>query len=560
MTKMVHAARPAFGFVLALILMLATAGDAVAQRAGTTSSRGSKVEKREQRTGKSKPRVERRSSARTRSAPKRDSRTRSTPQRDSRTRSAPKRDSRTRSAPKRDSRTRSAPQRDSRTRSTPQRDSRTRSTPQRDSRTRSTPQRDSRTRSAPQRDSRTRSTPQRDSRTRSTPQERGSRGATVPRRDDRTRATPNRGTGGTAVDRNRGRGDARGQGTRRGNDDDRRGQGTRRGDDDRRRGDGRLNNNRRGGSGYGGRIESRRPRHGADYRHGVRIDGRRSKLKHRNGRRLIAPSRRWVYRRPHYPRIRYHTPRLLRVHRPNIYVHIDWPWVVRYQRHWAPRYRYRQVVYVETVVRGRPSRAQVEVETVYSHNLVYANDDYAEIDIEIERFDLYQNGRYLGYVDRLPARLSEMTATVYRNGEVYFDREIFILGDTYSGFEVLSTHAYDGYVLDDYHYDDGYRVGRVDLRRHKVTTKKNSRLFKPHRSQAHVPISLLPSDEGWLWDYGVDAISAAVDDYDWYYGAYGSRAPRTLSTEPYRQEDQWTWSRDGADVSFKRESHIQRVQ
>jgi hypothetical protein len=273
------------------------------------------------------------------------------------------------------------------------------------------------------------------------------------------------------------------------------------------------------------------------------------------------PSRRWNYRRPSYNLVFNRTPSYLRRHRPHIYVNIQWPWVVRYQRHWQPRYRYRQVVYVETVVNGRPSRAQVEVETTYSHRVIQANDEYAEINVQIERLEIYENGRYLGHVEQIPAGLSDMTATVYKDGQVYFDREIFLVGDRYAGFEVLSTRAYDDYVLDAYHHSDGYRAGKVDLGSNRVRTIRSSRLFRPDRADGHVPISLLPNDEDWLWDFGVNAISAASDNYDVYYGASGRASDIDLGVEPFRQEDEWQYSaKSGAEIKFQRESQIQRVR
>ena len=381
-------------------------------------------------------------------------------------------------------------------------------------------------------------------------------GAATRSRQDESRATgrtdSRTGSAGTAA---RGRTTTRGGAVTRGETPSRDGSVTRGGSTSRGGAVTRGGANRGGSATRGGAV--RGPRNGPDVRGGVRIEGRRSRLQ-RDGRVVRIPTRKWNYRRHHYPQYRHYTPTYWRAYRPNIHVHVTWPWVIRYERHWRPRYRYRQVVYVETVVNGRRNRAEVEVETVYSHRLIYANDNFAEVDVEIERLEIYQGGRYLGAVDRIPTALSQMTATVYRNGDVFFDRETFLLGDTYSGLELLSTQAYDGYVLDAYHHRDGYRVGQVDLRRGRVVEKRSSRLFRPDRVDGHVPISLLPNDEGWLWDYGADAISAAVDDYDWYYGGSGARAP---GVDPYRQEDAWDYTaQSGVDIRFRRESQIQRVQ
>ena len=358
--------------------------------------------------------------------------------------------------------------------------------------------------------------------------------------------------------RTTGSGTVRGSGTRT------TGSGTVRGNGTRTTGSGtvRGNDNSRG-NGQGGTIVSnRQPRNTATTRNGRTVRGTRSLLRdtRRDGRRVKIPSRRWNYRRPAYVAPRY-TRAQLRLHRPRIYVDIHWPWVVRYQRRWRPTYRYHQVVYVNTVVSGRPSRSQIEVETVYSHEVIHANDEFAELDVRIERLELFENGRLLGYIDQIPSSLTQMTATVYRNGDVFFDREVFLIGDRYAGFEVVSTMAYEGYVLDAYHHSDGYRVGSVDLRNHRVRAKQSSRLFRPNRADSHVPISLLPNDEGWLWDYGIDAISATVDDYDWYYGGQGRTNRAQPAGEGWSQQDAWDYKSDaGADIRFERESKIQRVQ
>jgi hypothetical protein len=290
--------------------------------------------------------------------------------------------------------------------------------------------------------------------------------------------------------------------------------------------------------------------------------GNRSTLRdrYRDGRRVVIPSRRWEYRRPLGRRYYDYTPTYVRTRWPRINTYIVWPWQVRYERHWAPRYRYRQVIRVETVINGRRNQADVEVETVYTHSVREANDQFAIVDIEIERVEIYQGNRFLGYVEDVPSRLRRTSATVYRDGDVIFDRDIFLVGDSYVGFEMVSTQAYDGYVLDAYHHTDGYLAGKVDLRRHRVSTVRSSRLFKPHRFDGLVPISLLPSDEGWLADYGFEAISASYDDYDWYYGGQ-SRPTNAYRAEPLRQEDAWDYTtEDGADIAFKRESQILRVQ
>jgi hypothetical protein len=236
--------------------------------------------------------------------------------------------------------------------------------------------------------------------------------------------------------------------------------------------------------------------------------------------------------------------------------------MLRFERSWAPRYRYRQVIRVEVNRGGRRDWSNIEVETFYRHSVRRATADYAEIDIEIERVELYDGDAFLGYVDSLPGDLRRIQATVYRNGEVRFDREVQLLGDPYAGFEIVSTRHYGGdWVYDDYRAEDGYRAGRVDLGRHRVDSIRRSRLFDPYEFSGAPPVSLLPDQDGWLWDYGVDALSAGYDDYDYYYGGNAAAPRGTTLDYPAQYSDEWSYqTRDGADLRYERDSAIQRVQ
>ncbi|MDX1547240.1 MAG: hypothetical protein R3247_09645, partial [Rhodothermales bacterium] len=208
--------------------------------------------------------------------------------------------------------------------------------------------------------------------------------------------------------------------------------------------------------------------------------------------------------------------------RPIIHVDVHWPWEHRYRHHWRPRYRYRQVVYVDAGWgRRQHRRSEIDVRTFYYHELRHATREYAEVDIFIERVELYADGRYLGEVDRIPDRLSRIRATVHRDGYVEFDRDVSIVGDPRAGFEMISTRAYDGYVLDRYRSGHDLRAGVLDLRRGRVVPTSYSRLFDPYDFNGFVPVSLLPHDAGWLLDYGEASFSGAYYDYDpYYYGGY----------------------------------------
>ncbi|NQV73627.1 hypothetical protein HQ496_10920 [bacterium] len=252
-----------------------------------------------------------------------------------------------------------------------------------------------------------------------------------------------------------------------------------------------------------------------------------------------------------------------RAYRPQsrISIHVSWPWVLRYERHWSPRYRYRQVVYVESNWGSRNRSSRIEMETVYRHKVRYATDDYAVLDIEIEEVALYEGNRYLGKVDRIPRNLSQIEATVFRDGQITFDRDVFLVGDRRAGFEMISTKFYDDYALAKYRASDGYRVGVLNLRSESVRSVSRSRLFDPRDYNGFAPISLLPEDEGWLWDYGVEAISAASDDYDAYYGYEGGNGRAYRSESRLNASAEYSYGTDfGAQYKIKRESNIQRVE
>jgi len=234
---------------------------------------------------------------------------------------------------------------------------------------------------------------------------------------------------------------------------------------------------------------------------------------------------------------------------------------VRYQRSWSPRYRYRQVVIVHADWNRSQRTSRIEMETTYRHKVRFATDDYAVLDIDIEQIALYDNGRYVGMVDRIPAHLSSIEATVFRNGDIAFDRDIFLVGDRRSGFEIISTPFYDGYAAQGYQYGDDVRVGQVDLRRNRVRSKGYSRLFDTRRWQGYAPISLLPEDEGWLWDFGADAISAAYDDYDAYYGFGGGAGGSYQSREAYEAQSDYAYETAfGAQFNVERTATIRRVE
>lgn len=280
-----------------------------------------------------------------------------------------------------------------------------------------------------------------------------------------------------------------------------------------------------------------------------------------------------VYRH-HHKRYRRYKRHLL--DRPYVHIDLDWPWEHRYRTGWKPRYRHRQVVVINVGQGPRARRSHVEVQTDYYHRIVRADRRRAVVDLYIDRITLYDRGRFIGEVDRVPQSLGRIRATIHRDGYIEYDRDVFLVGDPYVGFELIQTRHYRDYVLGAYHRDHGYRAGVLDLRRGRVETVRRSRLFDPYGYVEYAPLSLLPEQDGWLLDYGRQSFSGAYyerdplyyggyynDEYyedDYYdYGAGGDAG--YYGVQPLTRTDRDRYAtRDGAAVVFQRESQFIRVE
>ncbi len=246
----------------------------------------------------------------------------------------------------------------------------------------------------------------------------------------------------------------------------------------------------------------------------------------------------------------------------HLQIGVRWPWRTRFHKHWRPRYRYRQVVYVDAGWGGQRRSSRVDVRTYYRHRVLHASDQYAEIEIEVDAIELYQNDQYLSTIDRIPSQLRKMRATVYADGRIDFDRNVFIIGDARSGFELIATRYYNDYLYNAYDARHGYRVGRVNLRDGKVKMKKHSRLFDPYNFGGFVPISLLPDDDR-LWDYSRPYLEGSYrgegDGTGWY---------RNYRDREYDYDDDYELSRNfdisyrtpqGAEIRMERSTYVDRL-
>ena len=271
---------------------------------------------------------------------------------------------------------------------------------------------------------------------------------------------------------------------------------------------------------------------------------------------------------------------------PRIRIDVGWPWVHRHQRHWSPRYRFRQIVHIDAGWRGHHRDSRIDVRTYYRHRVRDASSRRAEVDVYIDRIELYDSGHFIGEVHHIPDDLAHMRAIVRRDGAIDFDRSIFLVGDPYVGFEIISTRHYGGFLLNRYRRSHGFRVGVPNFRRDRVDQVRRSRFFDPLEFSGFVPISLLPEDGEWLADYGFRSPSRQWygDDDDFYYGwsdlndydrfdddrtlynrregssdgTYSSRALPNAAPLQDRREESFT-TEDGAEIKLKRETTLERL-
>ena len=240
---------------------------------------------------------------------------------------------------------------------------------------------------------------------------------------------------------------------------------------------------------------------------------------------------------------------------------------------------------------GRNRReSRLDLRTYYRHRVRDASALRAVIDIEIDRIEIFEDGFFVGEVRSIPGDLARMRAVVDRRNGIRFDRDVFLLGDPYNGFEIISTRHYDGFILNKYRESHGIRAGALDLRRERVVPLRRSRFFDPRDFSGFVPINLLPEDAGWLIDYGYDSYSGHYwgDDDRYYYGfsdlndyarpggggvSYSQTEPRESTTgreshssrlTPERQAlerslDRTFETETGARIRLKSESSIERV-
>lgn len=249
-----------------------------------------------------------------------------------------------------------------------------------------------------------------------------------------------------------------------------------------------------------------------------------------------------AYVAPHYNPNRYRS-------RPVARVDVYWPWEVRYNRGWSPRYVYRQVIRTDDGFGWRNDRF-LEIRTTYRQRVLGASPRAADVEVRIERLEIFEDGYYLGRITRFPSRFSQIQARLDRSGRISFDGDLSIVGNSEVGFELVRTRHYGGFVYSHWRRGHELDVARVDLRRNRIEGVRWSRLFDPYGRDGFPPFSILPDNNDWLLDFGPYGLSSSVYDsrFDdpWGYSQndgyfYGSRDNRNAYPQfdqPYALDDQ----------------------
>ena len=228
---------------------------------------------------------------------------------------------------------------------------------------------------------------------------------------------------------------------------------------------------------------------------------RRHQVSHVNKRYDRHSHKRYVYRHR-----RYHRPHSRGV---SIGFYIRIP-TVRWHVGHSRRFAYRQIV------SGHPA-GDVEVVSTVRRKIRSVHREYVDVEFELVRLELASAGRFLGTVDRFPGDLRRMRAKIYRDGFVQFDRMLYVVGNDYDGFELLSTR-YCGGDLGRASYEClDPKAGEIDFYDERVHSTRYSRLLPLAQTGRSVPVALVPDEEYLGFQYMV-GYGGSSDGY--YSGSY----------------------------------------
>lgn len=171
---------------------------------------------------------------------------------------------------------------------------------------------------------------------------------------------------------------------------------------------------------------------------------------------------------------------------------------------WSPLLRFRQRVRVESDRRYGYGTSVLELRTHYRQRRVGSGARYGErLELQVERLDAYQDGRYLGSVDQydLPERFRRVHATLQESGRLRLEGDLLLVGEAGVGFELIRFDGSDFYGSWRRQYD----ALTLDFARSRARALGWSRLFNPYDYRGYAPVSIVPDvEDDFYGGYGYD--------------------------------------------------------
>lgn len=293
-----------------------------------------------------------------------------------------------------------------------------------------------------------------------------------------------------------------------------------------------------------------KPVHRSDNKHKRRVvTKRRHHISHVNKRYVRHPLKRYVYKHRRYHRRHSHGVSI------GFYIRIP---TIRWHVGHTRRFAYRQIV------SGHPA-GDVEVVSTFKRKIRGVHREYVDVEFELDRIEVVSRGQFLGEADRFPGSLRTMRAKVYRDGFVQFDRMLYVVGNDYTGFELLSTRYCGGDLTRAAYECLDARAGDVDFYDERVHSTGYSELLGLAQSGRAVSVALVPDEEYLGFQYVV-GYGRSSDGY--YSGSfdYSSLSRYDGDGTAYRISEngnvagfesvQGNWIDNSADDGFAHESVV----
>ena len=196
-------------------------------------------------------------------------------------------------------------------------------------------------------------------------------------------------------------------------------------------------------------------------------------------------------------------------------------WYNQHRSSWSHTFVFNQYV---TLDGGWSSRWDSELQvrtTLRQRTNRYSRN--ADLEFDIERIQIYENGRYLGEVRSLPYNFSRVKASVSRNGQPRFENMIYLLGSPDEGFELMNSDFNNSY-LSSWFRNRRAQIASIDLRSRRVRTTYRSQFLNDVYND-YVSIPLVPESD----NYGLGYATSDWDYYDnggYYNDSYRSNSNR----------------------------------